>query len=263
MVDFSSGSVCRVALATLLALSAVACGDDGGPADSGSVDSGPVDSGEASDGGTGDSSTGDSGGADGGQDAATDAAADGATDASVTDGGADASADAAADGGGGVDAATGGCTRSADCARSEYCKTVDGMCGAAGTCDPIGGPICPRVLDPVCGCDGVTYNNPCLATVAGMSIDTVGACPAVPVCGIRPRGGCCFEDDQCSSSVGRVARCEGAVCTAGSEGVCVETPAAGRCWGDTDCTRGRTCVGASLCPCGAMCFAPDSPGTCR
>jgi hypothetical protein len=35
---------------------------------------------------------------------------------------------------------------------------------------------CPEVLDPVCGCNGVTYGNSCLAEAAGVKSWTKGNC---------------------------------------------------------------------------------------
>lgn len=36
----------------------------------------------------------------------------------------------------------------------------------------------------------------------------------------------------------------------------------GECWDDGDCKPGEHCEGAIICPPGAYCFAPDSPGEC-
>jgi hypothetical protein len=60
----------------------------------------------------------------------------------------------------------------------QYCKYEKGVCGRgdqSGTCERRP-EICPRILAPVCGCDGQTYGNGCDAAVAGVSIDYQGKC---------------------------------------------------------------------------------------
>jgi hypothetical protein len=63
------------------------------------------------------------------------------------------------------------------CPPGEFCQLPDGSCCCdfVGTCAPIPGG-CPAVLDPVCGCDGVTYGNRCEAARAEVSVDHVGPC---------------------------------------------------------------------------------------
>ncbi|RLB47294.1 MAG: hypothetical protein DRJ42_25740 [Deltaproteobacteria bacterium] len=136
------------------------------------------------------------------------------------------------------------------------------MCGGIGSCDPVGSGICPAIYRPVCGCDGMTHSNRCVAASAGTSIDTEGGCASTTSCSLLPRGTCCFEDSQCSSSTGRTSRCVGATCSAGSEGVCKDPTPTGRCWDAADCGTGEACVGASICPCEAMCLIADTMGTC-
>jgi len=45
-------------------------------------------------------------------------------------------------------------------------------------------------------------------------------------------------------------------------GECVDHAPPGKCWSDGDCSGGKSCQGVIWCPCGALCFAPTTPGTC-
>ncbi|MGV6800340.1 MAG: Kazal-type serine protease inhibitor domain-containing protein [bacterium] len=60
----------------------------------------------------------------------------------------------------------------------EYCAMEIGQCGmadAAGTCQ-IKPEICTMEHMPVCGCNGKTYSNKCIAAGAGVSVSHLGAC---------------------------------------------------------------------------------------
>lgn len=64
------------------------------------------------------------------------------------------------------------------CPEGEICDLDPGTClfaDQAGTCVPEPAACIP-VVDPVCGCDGMTYGNDCERLMAGVSLDHAGAC---------------------------------------------------------------------------------------
>lgn len=67
------------------------------------------------------------------------------------------------------------CTSNDACAPGEYCARPAEDCLGAGECAPIPA-ACDSVLEPVCGCDGVTYANACTANGAGTGIYADGPC---------------------------------------------------------------------------------------
>jgi hypothetical protein len=65
------------------------------------------------------------------------------------------------------------CSDNSDCAFSRYCQKPDGFCEEGGTCADRP-DSCPPSGTGVCGCNGITYMNACLAAQAGTSLDFAG-----------------------------------------------------------------------------------------
>ena len=164
-----------------------------------------------------------------------------------------------------------GCAGNGDCPRGTYCQTEEGSCDAIGECADRP-EVCPRIFDPVCGCDGQTYPNACEAAGAGVSVDHVGECDGGPAgrCndnGDCPRGTFCETEEGGCDDVGEcvvrpeacvalfdpVCGCDGQTysnaCMAATVGVsvdyvgeCADGPVEGEgCESNEDCRRGSYC----------------------
>jgi hypothetical protein len=113
------------------------------------------------------------------------------------------------------------------CADTEYCHfepaTQCDYADASGVCTPRPDD-CTRELNPVCGCNGQTYSNPCVAASSGTSVASYGACDTDPVpgeegsaCGGRA-GAMCLDGLFCDYP-------EDALCgAADGPGVCTAIP---------------------------------------
>lgn len=181
-------------LVGLMSSLALGCGDDDSGADAGR-DTGPAttDAGSIADAGSNeDTGPGSDAGTEADAGAEGDAGRDAGTDASS---GRDAGPDTDA----GPDGTCGGFIGAVCPSRVDFCEYAMG-CGtgdAEGMC--VTPPeSCPRILDPVCACDGNDYGNPCMAQMAGQSVASRGRCEvAAERCG--GRGGVrCGETEYCA-----------------------------------------------------------------
>lgn len=86
------------------------------------------------------------------------------------------------------------------CPDGQVCDLRDPTCqiaDLAGICSPKPG-ACPRVYDPVCGCDGITYGNDCERLAAGATLAHLGPCePALECC--PPNARCTPDLPPCRS----------------------------------------------------------------
>ena len=108
------------------------------------------------------------------------------------------------------------------CEAGQYCFQEIGACtkpDSGGTCQAIPSG-CTKILDPVCGCDGKDYSNPCLAAAAGVNVSKKGACGTTSgSCGGK-LGGKCTDKQYCNYP-------DGAMCGAfDSTGTCETRPEA-------------------------------------
>jgi hypothetical protein len=176
------------------------------------------------------------------------------------------------------------------CATGEFCRpTVTGNCatGAEGTCTPMP-ELCPAVLDPVCGCDGITYDNACAAAAAGIAFAHDGECDAdQQACGgaagscidaefcKRPVGACasdaagvCQPDPvSCSATVDPVCGCNGVTysnaCVADALGVTVASEGACEAPVACDGSTGVTCLTGEFCQHADGACGTENTGTCE
>jgi hypothetical protein len=69
------------------------------------------------------------------------------------------------------------CENNDDCADDQYCNGF-GDCSGPGHCG-VRPEHCPSTIEPVCGCNGVSYDNECLAWAAGVRVSARGSCECV------------------------------------------------------------------------------------
>ena len=163
------------------------------------------------------------------------------------------------------------CKSNADCKSTDYCHLPDAQCGEEGRCETRP-QACITLYDPVCGCDGNTHSNACVAAARGVSVRHEGPCTRdAPFCGgiagfPCPGQGKCIDDpsDDCDPNNGG-ADC-GGICVCPRTATCApgshwdSNPAVCRCV--PDLCPGNPCA-TVLCRIGTRCVEVNCKPVCE
>ena len=162
------------------------------------------------------------------------------------------------------------CGSNTQCAADQFCDA--GFCSSElGVCNPRPAMCDDTEMNPVCGCDGTTYQSACFAELAGVNLaatpggcvcDDNSECVAGQFCALdnscTNRGGCLPIPETCDpADTQTVCGCDNTsyanACEAAQAGVRVSA------LGDCDCTSNADCADTEFC----NALVCDGPGVCE
>lgn len=136
------------------------------------------------------------------------------------------------------------------CPPNMVCDNYEGQCGwsdVPGTCVPAPTNCDATELDPVCGCDGHTYDNDCARLGAGVSKDYSGECVDCPTIAC-PDGTSPVDTDGDGCGDSCLAICPPVTCPDGYKAIdidgdgCADECVVAGCSGDVTCPNGSVAI---------------------
>jgi hypothetical protein len=93
------------------------------------------------------------------------------------------------------------------CGDGKACYGEPSQCTGPGKCETKP-QACTKELNQVCGCNGQTYSNPCMAKAAGVTVAKMGPCGTVPdKCKVGDPAGC-GKGEYCAGPCGGGGACK-------------------------------------------------------